>query len=230
MKKCIDIRILIVVIVTAVMGMTVGGCGNTNDMADDGPGPLVGMMQKLWPSEAAQREKLWGKLTGADADMRREAVYELGEKPASKWENTPQMLCVIVQGDPDGQVRVSALSVLATLNHDHWLPEALKSAAVDADKIVRAESIEVLGTRQDDQSMKMLLAIVAKDPESTIRAAAATSLGNYKGKKVIRTLIDGLLDDNFSVNYRSRQSLKKITGQDFSYDDQGWLQWLAEAK
>ncbi len=60
--------------------------------------PVVGLIQNLWPNPEADRKELWGNLTSEDADMRREGVYKLGEKLASTWKNTPQMLSVIAEG------------------------------------------------------------------------------------------------------------------------------------
>lgn len=228
MKKWITTHFLITLIPTTAMILAVGGCGNSaSTNKEQGVSPVVGMIQKLWPGKEAQQKELWDKLVDKDADVRREGVYELGDKPASKWKNTPQMLSIIAQGDPDGQVRVSALAVLASLDEEVWLPQVLQTSMGDIDNAVRAKTVEIFGDRQNDEHMKNLLVMLADDPEPSIRAAVATALGNYKGRQVIRALMEGLVDDNFSVNYRSRQSLVKITGQDFGYDDHAWLQWLA---
>jgi len=190
--------------------------------------PIVLMLRKIWPDPQKQQQKIWESLSSPDADIRREGVYLLREKPANTWEKTPQILNIMCQGDPDGQVRAVALKVLAELDtKDTYLPVALKAAAKDQEVSVRRESVSIMSRRSDDASMERLLEMLNQDEDREVRSRAAAALANYNDRRSMRGLIRALTDEQFSVSYRARESLEKLTGANYGYDQQAWLTWLS---
>ena len=63
-----------------------------------------------------------------------------------------------------------------------------------------------------------------------VRVACADALRSYKTPEVARVLIGVLNDRDFAVAWQARQSLRLMTGHDYRYDDNAWVQYLAAAK
>jgi hypothetical protein len=190
--------------------------------------PIVLMLRKIWPDPQKQQQEIWDSLSSPDADLRRDGVYLLREKPANSWEKTPQILNIMCQGDPDGQVRAVALKVLAELDiTDTYLPVALKTAATDQTVPVRRESVSIMSHRKDDASLERLLDMLNQDEDREVRSEAAVALANYNDRRSMRGLIRALTDEQFSVSYRARESLEKLAQADYGYDQQAWLAWLS---
>jgi hypothetical protein len=224
--KQIVLKWLVVFLLPAgVVGLA--GCHNS---ASNEPkeSPVVLMLRKIWPDPQKQQQKIWESLSSPDADVRREGVYLLREKPANGWDKTPQILNIMCQGDPDGQVRAVALKVLAELDSkDTYLPVALKAAAKDQMAPVRRESVSIMSRRSDDASMERLLDMLNHDEDREVRSGAAAALANYNDRRSMRGLIRALTDEQFGVSYRARESLEKLTGVNYGYDQQAWLTWLS---
>ena len=220
-KKCMVFKVSVVFLLLSGMA----GCQNASEEKES---PIVLMLRKIWPDPQKQQQELWDSLSSPDADIRREGVYLLREKPAKSWEKTPQILNIMSQGDPDGQVRAVALKVLAEIDStDTYLPVILNTAMNDKDALVRREGVTIMAGRTDVASLERLLKLLDNDDDREVRSGAAEALANYNDRRSMRGLIRALTDDEFSVSYRARESLVKLAEVDYGYDQQGWLGWLS---
>jgi HEAT repeat protein len=204
------------------------GCQSTQ--VEDNSSPLVKLIQKLLPEDPAQKQqRLLNNLSSPDADLRREGVLMLGEGEPAAWDVTLEILALMSKGDSEPQVRAAAVRVHTKLDQSETLCDVLRRAARDRSPLVRRECIEALRDRHDEESLEVLLGLLAQDPEESLRAAAAVALANYRYRKAVLGLAAALDDDEFAVLYRSRQSLKKLTGKDFQYDRSEWEDWIYSA-
>ena len=190
--------------------------------------PVAGLIVRLLGEDETQRrEVLLEKLSSADADFRREGVLMLGEGEAAKLEATVKLLASQAESDPEGQVRATAIQVLAKIGPRQRLQEVLPKVIGDDSKTVRMECVRVLGQQREEAFLVLLLEMLATDPEASIRTEAAKGLGDYRYRGSIQGLIRALAeDDEFGVWYRCKESLEKLTGKNFGYDPQAWRQWF----
>jgi hypothetical protein len=98
----------------------------------------------------------------------------------------------------------------------------------DDQELIRLEAADALGNIPDPDAIPMLVAHLANvEPSSDVRIACAEALRNYHTHEAMQALIDELNDQDFGVAWQSRQSLELLTGQDFRYDAQAWINYLA---
>jgi len=200
-------------------------CGGGCTILTSKEHPVAALLSKLGGKSGSQ--ELQEQLLSPDADLRREAVVKLGKGKTAKWEITAKMLGIMATGDPDEQVRVAAVRTLAKVDKGESLLEVLKQAAKDDSWLVRTECAEVLGKSGDDRSAAILLEMLSNDKNASVRGKVASVLKGFRDRKVIRGLVGGLTDAQFSVQYQSLQSLRQVTGQDFGYDQVAWQRWFS---
>lgn len=210
----------------ACLLIVASGCGGVEPQDDITVGALIKKILPPGPQE--KRHELITKLGSTDADLRREAVESLSQDESAEWEITPKILSVMAGGDPDEQVRAASVRALTLIENDIYLKEVLKSAIRDRSVMVRRAVLKVLANRDDQGSLNMLLEILDNEEKAVLRADAAQGLGNYRERPAIRGLLRGLTDEQFNVSYCARQSLRKLTGEDFGYDQQLWQEWLSK--
>jgi len=65
------------------------------------------------------------------------------------------------------------------------------------------------------------------DVSQDVRIACTDALRNFRTMDVARALVERLDDNDFAVAWQARQDLELMTGQDFRYDGELWLGYLA---
>ena len=213
-----------VAVLPVLMAVLSSGCQVAHQ---DEPSPIAAIIQQLLPESSQQkRQKLMARLGSPDADLRREGVLMLGEGEAAGWKATPEILEIMAIGDTEAQVRAAAVGVLVRIDEKERLPDVLAKTSQDVSALVRLESVAGLSSGGDDGSMNLLVNMLNRDTESEIRGRAAAALGNYPNRRSVQALIAALDDDDFGVIYQAEQSLRKLTGKDFSDDARRWNEWL----
>jgi len=202
------------------------GCTITETNTDDNP--IMGAILKLLPFDSTdKRIDMIEKISSEDADLRREGVKMLGQGEAPNWTTTHELLALIAENDPEPQVRATAIEVFADIDNHQEFAEVYRLAAADPSPIVRMACLRRLSRRNDNDTLNLMIDILKNDPERMIRTETAVLIGKYPSRKALDALIRALAeDDEFGVWYRSRESLKKITGRDFEYNHQAWRQWF----
>jgi HEAT repeat protein len=223
-----QLRRLIIVVGCVFSFLLSGNLGcQVNDRSEE-ESPVSTLIRKLLPPSPQQRrQKLLENLSSPDADLRREGVQMLSEGEAAGWEITPKILSIMAQGDPDQQVRAAALGALISGDDEIYLPAALEAAVKDVSPGVRRQCVTALAERDDQSGLDTLIEFLKNDSDKNIRTAAAQALANYRHRKAVSALLEALNDQEFSVSYRARESLQKLTGEDFGYDRQLWGVWLS---
>ena len=173
------------------------------------------------------------------ADARREGIAAL----ATRWTFTHRppyttRFQQIAQHDPDYIVRAMAIRAL-NISRDQSATKIFIAGLDAPEEAIRLESAKALANVPDTDAIPGLLARLQgtrmtmaeghemQVPESKdVRIAAADALRRYRTLDVARTLVGYLNEADFGVAWQSRQSLITLTGQDLSYDENAWLQFL----
>ena len=130
--------------------------------------------------------------------------------------------------DEDSDVREAAAKALGKIK-DPRAVEPLISALKDEDSDVREAAAKALGEIKDPRAVEPLISAL-KDVNWRVRDAAAEALGEIKDPRAVEPLISALKDVDVLVREAAAKALRKITGQDFGWDQAKWQKWWEKNK
>ena len=175
-------------------------------------------------ADASEREILVAQLqyeyqTCPDPNMRREAVDALAQIPHS---DRDQYLREILQDD-NPFVRLSALEALGKTysgNKEDLVALLIDQMKADPDKDVRLRSVQILGDvcPKMDQNFK--------DPSGLVKIGNKPPLRQEANESAVAELSNLLHDKVPAIRYEAMGALRKITGKDYGYDINRWLQYV----
>lgn len=196
----------------------------------EGENPTFYLLKKAWPGKPTMdRKELLVSLASEDADLRRHGVMMFGNKKYAEFETTPELLANVALTDTDALVRATAVQALSSFHNYPDIINVYKKTAGDENPLVRQTTMEELRLfRSHKETLSILVERIEDDLEPDVKGPAAEILGFYRDRNALNALLVGLGDDDFQVSYLSKQSLQRLTGQDFGYDGQAWRQWIEE--
>ena len=100
------------------------------------------------------------------------------------------------------------------------------SALSENEAEVRIAVCDALGRQANPKSIAGLEGVLNSDPENNVRLAAARALGNSNDPNAARALTLALSDRSPALQFRSMESLKQITGEDFDGDPERWIAYI----
>lgn len=155
----------------------------------------------------------------------------LREKKYRENVSSLDLLQVIATGDPDANVRCTALEVLDLVDSEQVkLPEVLANRAADPAVSVRDQVMALVLKNGYPWAAPLAIERLSKDTDVTVRNRAAMALMHYPDQRAIPALIAALQDEEFSVCYHARQSLAAMTQVNFGDDPQAWRTWYEQEK
>ncbi len=176
------------------------------------------------------------------------AVEYLGEPrhvDADRRAEVSDILALAVSVESEPNARIHILQSLDELGSPKRAP-ALLEAAKDKDASVRATACRLLGranvptrnpasvsiatgpdyTSEVTESLDTLL---VSDTNLDVRLAAAEALGHLPNQQSALALVGGISDSDVAIRFRCRESLKRITGKDYSGDVGKWREEIQTA-
>jgi HEAT repeat protein len=93
--------------------------------------------------------------------------------------------------------------------------------------LVRLDAADALSNVPDPAAIDALVDHMQNDVSQDVRIACTDALRNFRTMDVARALVERLDDNDFAVAWQARQDLELMTGQDFRYDGELWLGYLA---
>ncbi|MGH7178211.1 MAG: HEAT repeat domain-containing protein, partial [Tepidisphaeraceae bacterium] len=191
-----------------VMVALLGGCGAMGKVGDFGRN-IVEVMS----GNTARKAVL--EMEDQDfADERRVGINYLANHKYGRQEPYTQRYEQIAQSDPDWLVRATAVRALNRSRDKAATPVFIR-ALDDQSEQVRLEGAKALVNVPDEKAVPALVRVVSNANENRdVRIASAEALRHYHTIEVARTLIAQLGVREFGLAWQSRQSLKKLTGQD----------------
>lgn len=163
-----------------------------------------------------------------DAGKRQYGILLLAGAP---WggEGPYVKMYAIAANDEDSAVRTAAIRALALHGSVEHVP-LLVAALTTGDPLTRREAARALQRIHSADAIEPLLDAInpSTEDEYEIRREAAIALGQYPTRRVVLSLISALSDRRLGVNDAARQSLRTITGQDFAFEIDDWVEWTRE--
>jgi hypothetical protein len=175
------------------------------------------------------------------ADERRQGINRLVDTRFGKRPPYTERYAQIAQMDTDYTVRAVAIRAL-NRSRDKSATQVFVRGLGDDNALVRLEAAKALNRLPDPAAAPALIAHLAEThatdrtspagvPEQReetrdVRIAAAEALKHYKTLDVARALVAVLDARDFGVAWQARQSLRRITGQDFGYNQAAWLTYI----
>jgi hypothetical protein len=206
---------------------------------------LDSAFKKLFKPRRTPQQYMLIAVSDADPDLRRSAVAKIAEskKHDEEWaikgfvaiallESDPQARCVAVRalgrtGDPR-----AVATCLKILNFRKHPPAEVRPPGDlcrwDATAALAELAAGPLSDELRGEVLETLLGRLRGDPDRHVRIAAASGLRHFREHEVIRGLIDGLRDEEFTVVHECEYSLAWLTGATHNCDPYLWEQWLEE--
>ncbi len=163
-------------------------------------------------------------------DERRQGINRLVNRKFGRRAPYTERYMQIAQYDSDWLVRATAIRAL---NRSRWEPATpvFIKALDDPSPLVRQEAAKALSNIPDPNAIASLTRLVSNTQESRdVRIAAADALRNYRTLEVGRALASTLGAKDFGVAWQARRSLISMTGQNLSFNESEWLQYLTSAQ
>lgn len=133
----------------------------------------------------------------------------------------------IAKSDPDPLVRAMAVRALNVAD-DASATDVYIAALRDQSDRVRLEGAKALAQMPDAKAVEALLGILGRiDEDKDVRIAAASALKHYPRTDVGRALAATLAERDFGLAWQARRSLRRLTSQDFKYDQAAWLGYIS---
>ena len=148
-----------------------------------------------------------------------EALGNIGDNTASK------PLANVLAADSDEKVRLAAIEALDKVS-GRTEYKIVINALSDASAGVRGYAAELLASWGIEEAMPTITNMLKDDRANIARAGCARALGVYKNVATVPALIQALGDEYKDVKVYSLESLKKISGQNYSYDKDAWNHWF----
>ncbi len=187
----------------------------------EAPGELISYYSGETPSVAVRR-----MYDPAHPDQRRLGILYLSDQAWGRQGIYLEAYRHIAQTDPDDLVRATAVRALNRAR-DHAAISVFLQALEDKSDLVRTEAAKALANVPDATAVEALSRHLADPAEDRdVRIAAADALREFKTLAVAQSLIRQLSEREFAVAWQSRISLWFMTGQDFAYDQAGWLGYI----
>jgi HEAT repeat protein len=185
-------------------------------------------------------EKELNSLNSSDTDTRRKAAISLArrlkgfESPESPhYREIVRALFRTATGDPNSFVRAAALSSLVE-NAPTDSPETISACLKDSSPLVREEAVKAAGKIKAGFLATTIAKLLIEDPDVSVRRICPPALASFASaqpelpREILDALLSALQDDEDSVRFAARDSLKRITGTDAGESKENWKRLLEE--
>jgi len=202
-------------------------------------------IKKVFQPRRTPQQYLLIAVSDPDPDIRRASLAKVAESRQHdhEWaikgyvaiallENDPHVRCVAVRalgqtGDPR-----AVETCLKLLNYRNYPPKEVfppeELCRADATGVLADAAAGALPEATRGEVLRTLRDRLRSDADRAVRIAAARGLRNFSELDVLRELIAGLRDQDFTVAHECEQSLAWLTGVTHDGDAFAWERWLSE--
>ena len=168
-----------------------------------------------------------------DPGLRRAAFEYLGDPrhlggEAGDRDEVTTILGLALQSESEPQTRIVILDSMTRLGSPKQV-EAMSPAVSDKDPAVRVAVCRHLCRTGTAEAAAKLDPLLVSDASLDVRLAAADALAHIPTQQAALSLLTGLEDSDVAIRFRCRQSLKQITGKDYSGNVGQWRQEIQTA-
>ncbi len=174
------------------------------------------------------------RMPGVIAPHERLSLYqsltqEARHADSGRREEIATRLAREIKDEVDPMLRAEIIRSLGRIDSPTSLI-VLEAAMKDSSDRVRMLACEAWGRVGGDRALVALEAAVASDPCVDVRLAATRALGEIRHPGAIAVLGRGLNDRDPAIQYRSMQSLKQVTGENFGDNVGHWQEYIATGR
>ncbi|WP_200761548.1 HEAT repeat domain-containing protein [Poriferisphaera corsica] len=218
-----------VALLTTMASLLLGGCS-----ASSSGNPILDLLSDFMPP--SPKEAALDLFDIYDADKRRRAVALIAASPFGHEEPYVRTYRVMLGRGSEGQVLpvdddatvratcAKALGMHGTVEDAELIAPLLK----DKVSYVRWQAAQALQRIHNPIAVQPLIETLRMDEDSDVRQACAAALGQYPQPLVYDTLVGALSDPNYGVVQAAHQSLRTLTGQQFTSQGEAWIKWGSE--
>ena len=178
--------------------------------------------QKAWKADEELGPTFTTRL--AEFDRLQSQLPSMGPEEQQQWSD---ILANMMDEETSPELRRRAVDCLAMIPGE-IADEGLTKASEDDVEKVRISACKAWQSRKTEVAKKMLVQIALSDQSASVRIAALEGLGETAGAVAKEAFEVALEDDDPAIQFQAAKSLKKITGEDFGGDIEGWQQYLAD--
>ena len=207
------------IVVLSCWSIALAGCGGSSFLAG---GP------NFWPFTADADDAADMQRYGPTRAQRIETVQQMADRASSSGATAKERheiavkLAGLIQQEVAPSVRVEHIRALARSRSIEALP-VLRAGLQDPDPRVREACCEAWGDYGGDEASAALGSVLGGDTNKDVRIAAARALGEFKSDGNVRALAVGLQDNDIAVQYRTMDSLGRVSGENLGYDAERWI-------
>lgn len=160
-----------------------------------------------------------------DPDNRRKGTVLIANSPFGGADAYVAMYRDRVVNESNPLVKAASITALGRYGKPSDAP-AIAECLADDNEVVRWEAAKALQRLHNPAVATDLLKVMrTRNEHRDVRIAAAIALGQYKQDRVFQGLVWALDVRELAINAASAESLTVLTGQEFGFDANAWLQW-----
>jgi HEAT repeat protein/beta-lactamase regulating signal transducer with metallopeptidase domain len=176
---------------------------------DPTPEPQPSAGGKMQPSQERVVAALSGALRDEDAEVRKEAVFSLGQLRA---ESSATALAGAL-GDAEGEVRAQAAFALGELRVASAVDALGKALASDSEAEVRQQAAFALGQIRAESAVPALMAAL-RDKEGEVRQQVCFALGQIRDPRAVSGLAAAVADSDAEVRQQAVFALGQLRAEE----------------
>ena len=134
-----------------------------------------------------------------------------------------------IKDEEDPMLRAEIIGALGDVRSPTTVV-VLRAAMGDSSDRVRIRACEAWGKAGGEPAVAALANAMESDDCVDVRLAAAKALGKTRDQGAVAVLGRGLRDRDPAIQYRSMQSLKEVTGEDFGDNVGHWQEYIATGR
>jgi len=127
--------------------------------------------------------------------------------------------------DEDYSIRIAAINLLKIKKDPSTSANIREAVKSEEFPMIRRLAAQLLGEIKDIDSVDILIDIAIEDTDRFVREDAIIALGQIGDQKAIPVLVEAVADEYKNIQIAAADSLKSITGEDFSRDYAKWSEW-----
>jgi HEAT repeat protein len=208
-------------------------------------GNLIFAALLLFLTSCSSVEKEIERLGSPDSETRRSAAvclarrlkdYDTPESP--QFRKIVLTLARTATGDPNPYVRAAALSQLVE-NAPVDSPETISACLKDSAPLVREQAVSAAGKVKAGFLAPTIAKLLLQDKDASVRRACPPALESITSSQsnsaparpdILDALCNALQDEEDSVRFAARESLKRLLGTDAGDTKDNWKRLLEEQK
>lgn len=200
-------------------------------------------VKSLFSARRTPQQYMILAVSSDDPDVRRDSVEKIAKSKKYNEEWAIKGFAAIALLETNEQTRCIAIRALARTGDPRAVDAALKVlnyedhprevqppvAVVRSDAALALAELSERGQvppERYDEVLATLIETLQLDRDRHARIAAARGLAVYFAESAVKTLIQGLRDEDFAVTYRCETSLIALTGHTHECNPVQWETWM----